>query len=179
LDRSILEPEQPHPEDKQMKSGLRWLFLLGFLAPAGLVGFAIYIQQVDYLMPCPLCVVQRIAYWLVGLTSLVAFLHNPSTTGRRIYAGSIGLFALGGAVVAARHAYLLRYPQSIECGISPEEKFLNALPLAKWWPTMFQAAGDCTLIKWKFLSLTIPDWSLVWFVGFVVVALYLVVAKRA
>ena len=158
---------------------MRSLFLFVFLACVGLLGYAVYLQEAKNLLPCPLCVVQRIAYWLVGLTALIAFVHRPSITGRRIYSAFIVLFALAGAVVAARHAWLLRYPDSVECGVSPEQIFLNALPLAKWWPSMFQALGDCTLIKWRFLSLAIPDWSLVWFVIFTGVAGYLLFAKRA
>ena len=76
----------------------------------------------------------------------------------------IVLFSITGAVIAARHAWLIRFPESFECGISPEEAFLNALPLAQWWPMMFEANGDCADTSWKFILLTIPDWSLIAFI---------------
>ena len=39
----------------------RLLNLAGFLACAGMMGFALYAQYVLLLDPCPLCVFQRIA----------------------------------------------------------------------------------------------------------------------
>ena len=160
-----------------MRAGTRFIFLAIFLVCAGLLGFALYLQEIKHLLPCPLCVVQRIAYWLCGLIALLAFLHHPKTTGRRIYSGLLALFASAGAVVALRHAWLIRYPEAFECGISPEERFLNALPVAKWWPGMFEANGDCALITWRFLTLTIPDWSLICFAGILGVAVYIFFTK--
>ena len=157
---------------------MRLLFLIILLSCMGLLGYAQYLQHAEGLLPCPLCVAQRLAYWLLGLTALVAFLHNPKAIGRRFYGFLMIVFAFTGAVVAARHAWLIRFPESFECGISPEEAFLNALPIAKWWPGMFEANGDCANVDWKFLSLTIPDWSLVAFVSLGMAALYILRARK-
>ena len=140
---------------------MRTSYLVIFLSCIGLIGYAIYLQEVKELLPCPLCVIQRIAYWLIGLTALLAFFHDPQLSGRRLYSGFMIGFALAGAIVAGRQAWLVRFPQAFECGISPEEAFLNALPLAQWWPGMFEANGDCADNNWQFLTLTIPDWSLI------------------
>ncbi len=129
-------------------------------------------------MPCPLCVAQRVAYWLLGLTALLAFLHNPRTNGCLFYGSLMSIFSLVGAVIAARHAWLMRYPESFECGVSAEEAFLNALPIAGWWPGMFEANGDCASIDWKFLSLTIPDWSLIAFLGLGSLGAYILLRNR-
>lgn len=145
---------------------MRVIFLLIFLICAGLVSYALYLQLVDGLLPCPLCIFQRMAYWLTGITALLAFLHHPQQLGRRIYCGLILLFSLAGAIVAGRQSWLIRFPEAFECGISPEEAFLNSLPLAQWWPEMFEANGDCSDGSWQFLSLTIPDWSLLAFLAF-------------
>jgi len=142
-----------------------------------LIGYALYLQLVKSLLPCPLCVVQRVAYWLIGLTGLLAFFHF-SPAARRIYSGLIAVFAFSGAVVALRHAWLVRYPEAFECGVSPEEEFLNALPLARWWPTMFEANGDCADVSWKFASLTLPDWSAVFFILFGSLAIYLLSTRQ-
>ena len=154
------------------------IFLLIFLGCISLISYALYLQLVKNLLPCPLCVVQRIAYWLVGITALVALLHHPGVAGQRIYGGLTAVFALSGAVVALRHAWLARNPQAFECGISPEEAFLNALPIAQWWPGMFEANGDCADITWKFLSLTLPDWSAVFFLLLAGLAVYAMFTAR-
>ena len=161
-----------------MKLEMRAIFLLIFLGCASLVGFALYLQGTKNILPCPLCVVQRVAYWLVGLTALLAFLHNPHAVGRRIYSGLMAVFAFAGAAVALRQVWLVRHPHAFECGISPEEKFLNALPLAKWWPGMFEANGDCARVTWEFMLLTIPDWSLIFFVILGSLAVYIFFAKH-
>lgn len=157
---------------------MRLLFLFIFLCCIGLLGYAQFLQHIQGLLPCPLCVAQRVAYWSLGLTALLAFFHNPKVIGRRIYGFLLCGFTLAGAIIAARHAWLIRYPEAFECGISPEEAFLNSLPIAGWWPGMFEANGDCASIDWKLLSLTIPDWSLIAFMGFGGLALYVLLAKR-
>ncbi|MBK7352938.1 MAG: disulfide bond formation protein B [Nitrosomonas sp.] len=143
---------------------MRYIFLMIFLSCTGLIGYAVYLQLFENLLPCPLCVAQRIVYWIIGITALVAYLNQASSSLLKIYRGLIVLFSITGAVIAARHAWLIRFPESFECGISPEEAFLNALPLAQWWPMMFEANGDCADTSWKFILLTIPDWSLIAFI---------------
>lgn len=156
---------------------MRTFFLFIFLCCAGLISYALYLQHVDGLLPCPLCVAQRVIYWLLGLTALIAFLHNPEIIGRQLYGGLMVFFALAGAVVAFRQSWLIRYPESFECGISPEEQFLNALPIAEWWPGVFEANGDCTEVDWEFLSLAIPDWSFIAFISLGLLAVYAVFVK--
>ncbi|MBS0423927.1 MAG: disulfide bond formation protein B [Proteobacteria bacterium] len=157
---------------------MRLLFLSILLCCIGLLGYAQFLQHAQGLLPCPLCVAQRVAYWLLGFTALLAFLHNPKAIGRRFYGFLLCGFALAGAIIAARHAWLIRYPEAFECGISPEEAFLNSLPIAGWWPGMFEANGDCASIDWKLLSLTIPDWSLIAFTSLGSLALYVLLVKK-
>jgi len=148
---------------------MRIFFLLIVLICAGSVSYALYLQLIDGLLPCPLCIFQRMAYWLIGITALFAFIHNPRQLGKHIYCGLITFFSLTGVIVAGRQAWLVRFPEAFECGISPEEAFLNELPLAQWWVDMFEANGDCSESTWQLLSLTMPDWSLLIFLilGFI------------
>jgi len=157
---------------------MRIIILCIVLICAGSLGYAQYLQHVENLLPCPLCVAQRLAYWMLGITALFALLRNPGTLERRIYGSFMAIFACIGAVIAFRQSWLIRYPESFECGISPEEAFLNSLPLAQWWPGMFEANGDCTDVDWEFLSLAIPDWSFIAFVGLGLISLYILFAAR-
>lgn len=158
---------------------MRIIFLLIFLGCVALIGYALYLQSMEGLLPCPLCVAQRIAYWCLGITALLAFLQDPQKMGRRIYSSLMLVFALLGATIAGRHIWLIRYPESFECGISPEEAFLNALPIAEWWPSMFEANGDCADVSWQLLSLTIPDWSLIAFLLLAGATVFLLITKRS
>lgn len=143
---------------------------LGCLA---LVAFSVYyLQAAIGLLPCPLCVMQRIAFILFGITALVAAAHRPQGAGRWLYLAVLDLLATLGAAIAAWQVYLTYHPQAAECGISPEERFLNGLPLAKWWPAMFEANGDCTKVDWTFLGLSLPELSLIAFVMLSAIAVY-------
>ena len=161
-----------------MRPFIRIIFLTVFLICAGSLVYAVYLQLVKNLLPCPLCVAQRLSYWVIGLTAIVAVAHNPRTLGRRLYSGVMMIAALVGGVVATRHSWLVRYPESFECGISPEERLLNSLPIAGWWPTMFEANGDCSESSWEFMSLTIPDWSAILFILMAILSGYALLTRQ-
>jgi disulfide bond formation protein DsbB len=161
-----------------MRPFIRIIFLTVFLICAGSLVYALYLQLVKNLLPCPLCVAQRLSYWVIGLTAIVAVAHNPRTLGRRLYSGVVVIAALVGGVIATRHSWLIRYPESFECGISPEERLLNSLPIARWWPTMFEANGDCSESSWELMSLTIPDWSAILFILMAIMSGYALLARQ-
>ena len=161
-----------------MSPFIRIIFLTVFLICAGSLVYAVYLQLVKNLLPCPICVAQRLSYWVIGLTAIVAIAHNPRSLGRRLYSGVMMIAALLGGVVATRHSWLVRYPDSFECGISSEEKFLNSLPIARWWPTMFEANGDCSESSWEFMSLTIPDWSAILFILMAILSGYALLVRQ-
>jgi disulfide bond formation protein DsbB len=161
-----------------MRPFIRIIFLTVFLICAGSLVYALYLQLVKNLLPCPLCVAQRLSYWVIGLTAMVAIAHNPRALGRRLYSGVMIVAALVGGVVATRHSWLVRYPESFECGISPEERLLNSLPIARWWPTMFEANGDCSESSWEFMSLTIPDWSAILFILMAILSGYALLTRQ-
>ena len=90
-----------------MKWGYR--FVSGALFAASVMGmaFALYLEHVQGLEPCPLCIFQRIGLIGLGIISFIAFLHNPKANGmKRLYAflGSVSI--LWSAGVAARHVWL-------------------------------------------------------------------------
>ena len=51
-----------------------------FLACAGMMAFALFLQHYRYLNPCPLCIFQRVCVITVGGVALLAALHNPKST---------------------------------------------------------------------------------------------------
>lgn len=161
-----------------MKGPTRAILLMMGLGCAGLIGAALYLQHAENLLPCPLCVVQRVAYWLVGVLALLALLHDSPVALRRGYGAFMALVAFIGAAVALRQAWLIRHPEAFECGISPEERFLNALPIARWWPAMFEANGDCADATWTFASLYLPDWSALCLLLLGGLAIHVLLAER-
>ena len=74
--------------------------VLGLLACAGLMGYALYSEHVLGYEPCPLCIFQRVAVIALGMVFLAAAIHGPGPGGRRAYALLLLLAAAGGAGVA-------------------------------------------------------------------------------
>ena len=140
----------------------RQVNLAGFLACAGMMAYALYAEHVLMLMPCPLCVFQRMAVIALGIVFLVAALHNPAGVGRRVYAVLIVLAAGAGVGVAGRHVWLQNLPadQVPSCGPG-FEYILDSFPLADALKMIFTGSGECASIDWQFLGLSMPAWVLI------------------
>jgi disulfide bond formation protein DsbB len=148
----------------------RPIFLAIFLVCTGLIGFALYLQHSLGLEPCPMCILQRYAFIVVGVTALVAAIHNPALLGRRIYSALLIVMAASGGGVAIRHAYLEHYPPKIfDCG-ADVGFLLESFPLTEALPMIFRGTGDCTKVLWSFLGLSIAEWSLICFALLIVAA---------
>src|SRR3546814_8635674 len=83
---------------------------------------ALYLQYCEHMQPCPLCVIQRYAFFVVALICIIAF--GLPRTMHKAGAGLAGLVALAGAGVAGWHIYIKAHP-NISCGIDPLETALN------------------------------------------------------
>jgi len=123
-----------------------------------------YLDGVLGLEPCPLCMTQRVFVLGCGLFTLLAAIHGPGPTGRRIYAAVAGLFAVGGGAVAARHVWLQHLPpdQVPACGPSLEY-MLDVLPFSETLELVLMGDGNCAEVVWTFMGLSIPEQALLLF----------------
>jgi disulfide bond formation protein DsbB len=161
-----------------MKPTPRMLYLAIFLGCTGLIVFALYLQHVLGLQPCPMCILQRYAFIIVGLIALVAAIHDPARLGRRIYSALLVVMAATGGGVAIRHVYVEHFPPRIfDCG-ADFGFLLESFPLTQALPMLFRGTGDCTKVLWRFLGLSIAEWSLICFVGLVITAVIAGAMKR-
>ncbi|HVY05819.1 MAG TPA: disulfide bond formation protein B [Burkholderiales bacterium] len=158
--------------------GPRPIFLAIFLGCAGLIAYALYLQHAMGLEPCPMCILQRYAFIAVGVIALVAGIHNPATLGRRIYGALVALFAATGAGIAIRHVWLEHNPPKLfDCG-ADVGFLLESFPLTEAFPMIFRGTGDCTKVPWRFLGLSIAEWSLICFTVIFAVAIAIVAMKK-
>jgi protein dithiol:quinone oxidoreductase len=154
----------------------RFGYALGFLACAGLIGFALYLQYFLYEDPCPLCIFQRIAFMVLGVVFLVAALHGPARTGAIVYGFLQFTAAAIGGAIAARHVWLQHLPKDQVPACGPDLKYMmNKFPLAEVIGKVLSGSGECAEVGWTFLGLTIAGWSLAWFVILGVFVVYLTV----
>lgn len=151
---------------------VRAIFALVFVVCAGLLGVAFYMEHVMGLEPCPLCWLQRFGFMGVGLVSLLAALHGPGELGARVYGLLLAITAGAGLGMAGRQLWLQNLPadQVPACGPSVDY-MLEVLPFMEVLSTALKGTGDCAAVVWRFLGLSIPGWSAVFFFLLVILGL--------
>jgi len=151
----------------------RLLNLAGFLACAGMMGFALYAQYVLLLDPCPLCVFQRIATISLGAVFLVAALHGPGRIGARVYAVLIVLTAGFGVGVATWHVYLQNLPSDEVPGCGPGfEYIMDNFALFDALSMIFKGSGECADVLWRMLGLSMPSWVIIGLGGLLIAGVW-------
>lgn len=151
-------------------------FVSGFLFLASVIGmsFALFLEHVQGLDPCPLCVFQRIGLIGLGFISLIAFLHNPKTNVfKRIYS-FLGLVAISwSAGVAARHVWLQHLPKDQVPSCGPGlDYWVDTLPLKSVFENVLKGSGECAMVDWTFLGQSLPTWSLLFFSVLALISLW-------
>ena len=153
----------------------RKLYLFGFMLCVSLIAVALYMQYGLNYGPCPLCIFQRIAFILIGLICLFAAFHNPpyGGAGNKFYGMLIGLSALGGIGLSLRHSWLQHFPpDTVECGAGLDY-WLETLPVGDIIQKVLTGSGECSDIVWKFLGLSIPEWTAIMYGCFFIFAIVL------
>ena len=140
-------------------------YLAQVLACAALLGAGYYLELVEELAPCPLCIFQRIAYFGFAVVALLATLHAPRLKGRQVYSGLMLLCALAGLGVAGRQTWLQHLPTDRIPACGPDLAYMVEM----YAPVdvlrrVLHGSGDCAKVDWTFLSLSIAEWSVVCFV---------------
>lgn len=146
-------------------------FLLALLAFCAF-GIALMMQHMFDLIPCPLCIVQRIVIVLIGAAYVLTW------AAHRLNKHSCGLYWLPafisftGVAVAARHVWLQYLPKDELPGCIPSLGYIyDTFPLGQAIARTFQGSASCGEVMWTFLGLSIPEQTLVIFVSFMFVSI--------
>lgn len=144
---------------------LRFPFALGAAVSLGLVLAGLLMAELMGLAACPLCIWQRMLYLLFSLLAFLGLLCVRVSFLRRLLALLMACAAGAGVFVAGYQVFIQRFaPQTTCAGKEP------------WWeafvtwagnqvPLLFKASGLCSDPGWKFLDLSIADWSLLFFMA--------------
>jgi disulfide bond formation protein DsbB len=143
--------------------------------------FAIfYLQGHLGLEPCPLCIIDRVIVGMIGILFLLALIHNPHGWGQRIYGGLGALVSGLGVAVCIRHIWLQGLPPDQVPACAPGlDYMLDTLPMMETLKIVFTTAGECAEVQWTFLGLSIPEQTLLVFLGFLVLNLIQLGRKTA
>ena len=146
------------------------LAICGLASWASIAFAYFYLERTLWLTPCNLCMMQRLAFGLIGFFFLLDAICWPSRPATRF------LMRLGkylsiffGIGLAARHLYIQSLPadQVPACGF----EFYTTLDKNGFWGgllTAMQGDGDCAA-RDLFLGLRIPVWSMMLFIGLLLV----------
>ncbi len=130
------------------------------------MSFALFfLQRYMGFSPCPLCIFQRVGLMVMGGFALIAALFNPTSKAIKLL---LWLGSLAGIVwatgVAARHVWIQHLPadQVPSCGPGLDY-WLDVLPMKQVLNEVLTGSGECATVEWRFLGLSIPEQSLIFF----------------
>lgn len=156
---------------RELKHPVVWLtprlcYATALAGVAVMFGAALYMQHAMGLEPCALCMMQRIWVAATGVVALIALVHAPVGWGLYLYTGLGGGAALLGSGFSIRQMYLQSLPpdQVPACGPSLDY-MLEVFPLSEVLEVMITGTGDCAVVQWSLLGLSIPGWTLIGFIG--------------
>lgn len=133
-------------------------------------GYALYLQYIVGLMPCPMCIVQRYAFTAVAITAVLASLGN-GRWWQNFWAFWLLCSAGLGAYTAAIQSWLQWFPPEFaSCGRDFYGMVEN-LPLSRSLSLIFRGSGDCAAIDWTLWGLTIANYAFLAFVAIAVLTL--------
>jgi disulfide bond formation protein DsbB len=148
----------------------RTLFGVASAACLLLLANGYYLQYFQGQEPCPLCLVQRAFYYGCAVVFLAAAVHGSGGLAYGIVACAL---ALGGAGVAARQVWLQHLPPERVPACGPDLAYmLQNFPLGRTIEKLFTGSGQCAEVKWRFLGLSIAEWSLACFLALALYALW-------
>ena len=148
-------------------SSKAWLALAGSALALELCAF--YFQYVLNLLPCIMCVYQRLAILAILLAGLIGA-AAPKYWFVRLTAFALwGAAAIWGLLIALEHVEMQTSTTSFFFGCEIVPNFPSWAPLHEWLPFMFEASGDCGDIKWRFFGYSMPQVMVAVFVGYIAI----------
>lgn len=162
--------------NKQMKISQRATYLLGFIIICALLAASAWFQEVKHVMPCLLCVVQRLCFLGIGIFFLLGILLANVRRLKIFLPILIIILSSIGAYFSGRQVWLqytaLPNNQDI-CGVSLDYLF-RILPWRDAMITVLNGNHECAERSISILGLDIAAWSLMSFILFFVMGLWLI-----
>ena len=130
-----------------------------------LLSFGFYLEYFKNLSPCPLCLLQRLFYFMILLINVFSLFLLSAVRYKITFLCISTFFSLLGAITAGRQVWLQHLPsdQIPECG--PGVVYLlEVYPLQKVLEIIYRGSGSCADTLWEFLGLSIAGWSTIFFI---------------
>lgn len=140
----------------------QWATAIVCISGGLLVGGHVF-EFILELPPCPLCMTQRVFFFLCGAIAYLSLLHRPRIG---IYPLLGALAAIGGAYFAGRMLWLQSLPADQVPACGPDLAYmLDVFPMQDLVIAMTSGTGDCAATAWSFIGISIPGWALLGFIA--------------
>jgi protein dithiol:quinone oxidoreductase len=152
-------------------------FILVLVTASALALASVGMTHYLNLAACPLCILQRMLHVVLALVAGLGLALAAAPLARRTVAAAMLLLAGTGGFIAGYQSWLQRFAVQTNCSANQPwwEQFVYwAGEQAPW---LFESNGLCTDPAWKFLDLSLAEWSFVAFTGFAALSLY-TIARR-
>ena len=127
------------------------------------LGASFYLQYVKGFEPCPLCLMQRLCIIFIIALSAVGLYRQKSAHRNTLVIMQFILVAAG-LFFALRQLWLLSLPgDQIPACLPGLAILIHYFPWQDTVHALFWGSGDCTKIKWTLLGLSLPMWSMLYF----------------
>ena len=134
---------------------------------------ALVMEHAFAMDPCPLCLMQRIWFFIAGVWAYASLLHNPRW-GIYPLLGVISATIGGGFAIRQLWLQSLPADQVPSCG--PDMAYmLEAFPLSDILVAMTSGTGDCAEVM-SVLGVSLALWALL---GFIAIIIFTVMQWRA
>ncbi len=148
----------------------RNLLLLIWVGTIVLIAIALYMQYFMELIPCALCMTQRVFVIAVGVMALLGWLHitlgQLGKAGLRTYTLLGMSMAVIGGAFSSRHLWLQSLPEDLAPACGPSLSYLlETVPFFEALSVLLKGDGNCAEEVWSLFGITIPGWTLVAFIG--------------
>lgn len=158
---------------QQSLLSLKNLSLIGFITCIALLASAYFFEYQMELEPCPMCIMQRIATLMVAIGCLFSWLFHANTILLKVSSVWTLLSSFFGIYLSNHHRWLQSLPEDQVPACGPSlEYMVDALPINEIITVLLRGNGNCAEVSWSFLSLSMPAWLLVFFIGFAIASGY-------
>jgi disulfide bond formation protein DsbB len=135
---------------------------LGAGIAAAALAFAFYAQYGLGLVPCHLCIFQRVTLAALGIAFLLAALFSRPGWRGIVFAVLVGIAGAATVATAGRHVWIQMQPEGSVASCGADLAFmLDVFPLMDVVLRVFKAGGECAKVDWSFLGLSMPAWVLI------------------
>lgn len=147
------------------------IYLGSALVCAGLLVGAVIISFVVTLVPCPLCIAQRIFFGLVGLVAVAGYFGWLDRFSVRAAGNLMLIFSVSGGAIALRQVWMQHFPPA---GFDPTKCVVSFGSFVDSFLQALGGIGSCAVRDFTLIGLALPEWSLLSFLGLLVVSFWLI-----